>query len=225
MATNGVVYGDSIANGIASRLAALRTGDTWTEVEVATLMLHLPDGGALGPGANKFETKVHDLYYVPGARNIVVNLSIIHGETNDTFDTATQIYDGYRTLIQAQQALGWKVCSVTIPATTEYNDPDSSPYRRPQRIDVNELLRSGDGGSRPVRAGAEYFADFEDISGLGQLDVPISGAPGGTLLSADGIHLLSGGKDATAGIINTAIPLNEVSILHEVVTGKRFFLD
>src|ERR1041384_1355497 len=70
---NGVVFGDSLASGIASRLATARPGDTWNEVSQANFGLNDtfgsgPGSGALGTGSNSFKVKGHDVYYSPGAR-------------------------------------------------------------------------------------------------------------------------------------------------------------
>jgi hypothetical protein len=123
----------------------------------------------------------------------------------DTSATPLDVVDGMATLISNAQALGWEVCVVSVPATTEYNDPLSSPYKRPERIAYNDLLRNG-GSGRPIRAGAEHLADTDAIPGFGQADVPTSG-PGGPYLDAGGVHLTDPvGKDAVAGRINLASP-------------------
>lgn len=194
-----VVYGDSLAEGLASRIGALRS-ETWIEVSIGTLETLRPDGGALGPGANNFKTRVHDLYYVPGARNLVTNASILHGDANDTFDTAEQIYARARQLTLWQRALGWEVCWLGIPGTLEYNNPASSPYRRPQRQAINEYLRNG-GNGWAARASGNWFADPELVNGLGQV------SPGNGMLSGD-VHLSTPtGKNAVSALISNAIPL------------------
>lgn len=211
---NGVVYGDSLAGtsgisgaeALSSRLQVYRPKDVWNRVSIGALMMESPGGGAIGPGSFSFTNQVHNTYYVPGSRNMVVFWSILHGDANDTLDSANTIFDRYVTLVNTAKGLGWQVCAMAIPATTEYNDPGSSPYRRPQRTDINQLLRVGDGGTRQARAGANYFVDVASISGLGQTDVPISGSPGGTLIQADGIHLTAAGQDACAVLWHATVP-------------------
>lgn len=210
---NGVVYGDSMAGtsgitagqSMSAQLQLLRPSDTWNRVSVGALECDNPGGGAIGPGSFSFENLVHDVYYIPGARNVVVLWSILHGTVNDTSLTATQAYDRYRVLVQIAQGLGWEVVATTIPGTTEYNNPASSPYRRPQRIGVNDLLLSGDGGSRPPNAGAEYLANIEAIPGLGQSEQPVSGNPGGVMLQADGIHPTAVAQAAGASAVSAAL--------------------
>lgn len=203
---NGVVFGDSLSSpasgvSLASTLQTLRPWDTWVYVSVAALMLESPSGGAIGPGANSWKTLVHDVYFVTGARNMTINWSILHGDCNDTFDTAETIIDRCISLTSQQRSYKWETMMLAVPATTEYNDPLGSPYRRPQRKDVNVLLRNGD-ATRAPRGGADKFADVCLIAGLGQEDVPISGVPGGTLVSSDGIHLTAAGQQACASVVN-----------------------
>lgn len=202
-AFNGIVYGDSLAGtsgisgaeAMASRLQVYRPSDTWDRVSFGALMIATALDSGSGQG---FEQAVHDVHFQPGERNLVIFWSILHGDANDTSDSANTIFDRYVDLVDLAHSFGWEVAATTIPATTEYNDPGGSPYRRPQRIAINDLLRNGDGGSRLPRAGAEYLIDVETISGLGQNDVPDSGPPGGTLIQTDGIHLTAAGQDAVA---------------------------
>ncbi len=93
----------------------------------------------------------------------------------------------------------------TVAATSEYNNPSNSPYRRPVRIAVNNLLVNGDGGSRHRGAGAEYVIDVASISGLGQNDIPNDPPPGGTLIQSGGIHLTAAGQDAISVLANTVL--------------------
>ncbi len=205
---NGVVFGDSIASGLASRLVTARPGDTWNEVSQANFGLNDTFGsgagsGAIGTGANSFKVKGHDVFYSGGARNVVVFISIIHRDVQDIRDANTSIMSRFKTLVDEARALGWYICAVTVPATTEYNDPGGSPYTRPNRIAINDALRSG-GLGQPIRAGADYLANTDSISGFDQGDLPTSG--NGAPLLADGIHLSNTGKDAVVAVISAAIP-------------------
>ncbi len=206
---NGLVFGDSLASGIASRIAALRPGDlAWNEVSQANFGLNdtwgSPAGsGAIGTGSNSFKVKGHDAFYVPGVRNVVVLLSITHRDVQDLRDGDSTIMARLKTLIDEILALGWEVLVCCVPATTEYNDPVGSPYTRPNRIAHNDALRNG-GLGQPIRCGANYFADLDAISGLGQAEVGTSGL--GAPMLADGIHFSNQGKDAVAPVISTQIP-------------------
>jgi hypothetical protein len=210
VATNWLLFGDSLSTvGIRNRLRTLRPLDTWNVVSVSALMLTTtggsPTGGAIGPGSDSFADRVHDVYYNGAMRNGVVNLSMAHGDVQDTSATALAVYDLMRTLVSAQRALDWVTCVCGIPATTEYNNPSNSPYKRPQRITYNAALRDGATGGRPVKAGADYFVDTELIAGLGQLDVPTDPPPGGTMLDAGGIHFASAGEIAMANLIHVVL--------------------
>lgn len=207
---NGIVYGDSLAgaSGIATNetlaayLQGLRPADSWDYVSFGALMLATALNNSSGQG---FKQAVHDVRYQPGQRNLVVLWSILHGDCNDTLDSTNTIFDRYQSLVTLCEGFGWEVCAMDVPATTEYNDPVGSPYRRPQRSGCNTLLLSGDGGSRLPKAGAAYHARISLISGLGQDDVPTSGDPGGTLIQSDGIHLKAAGQQACAGYVHTTL--------------------
>jgi hypothetical protein len=206
MVINGVVYGDSLAGtsgitgpeALSSRLQVRRPTDTWNRESIGALML--------ADANSDFNSLVNPYYNsTPGITNLVLIWSVLHGDCNDTFDTEQQIFDRLVTLVNTAKGYGWKVAVTTVPATTEYNDPGGSPYRRPTRIAVNNLVVSGDGGSRHRGAGAEYVIDVTTISGLGQNDVPISGNPGGTLIQADGIHLTAAGQDAVSVLASNVL--------------------
>lgn len=175
---NGVVYGDSLGGAtggqtpVAAHLQTLRPQDTWTYVSHSALMLSVATNNAHALG---FKQSVHDVYYVPGARNVVIDFSILHGECNDTNDTANQIFDNWRAFVLQQQGFGWEVGFFGVPGTTEYNDPLNSPYRKLERAGVNNLFANGDGGTRLPKAGAQYYVNTELIVGLRTNDPPASG--------------------------------------------------
>lgn len=219
MIINGVVYGDSLAGtsgitgaeALSSRLQARRPSDTWNRESIGALMLTAAN--------SSFNSTVNPHYNsTPGVTNLVLFWSILHGDCNDTFDTEQQIFDRLVTLVNTAKGYGWKVAVTTVPATTEYNNPSNSPYRRPARIAVNNLVVNGDGGSRQRGAGAEYVIDVSTISGLGQNDVPTDGDPGGTLIQADGIHFKAAGQDAVSLLAHNV--LNTTSVC--TVSWLRF---
>jgi hypothetical protein len=199
---NGLVFGDSLVPGIGTRLAALRPGSTWNEVSIGTLGLTTTGGSGSG-AITRFSGEGHTPYYQSGYRNVVVFLSILHHDVQDTSATTAQIFDNYEILIANAQGLGWQVCAVTVPATVEYNDPGGSPYKRPERIALNDLLRNG-GSGQPIRAGAHYLANTDGIAGFDQDDVGTSGSGAPYLI--DGIHFSDAGKDVVAPCIHAQIP-------------------
>ena len=208
MTINGVVYGDSLAGygvadvdiseTLAARLQFRRPTDTWATESIGSLML---------ANANTSFNSVVNPHYnsTPGITNLVIIWSVLLGDCNDTSDTDLQIFDRLVTLVNTAKSYGWKVAVTTVAATTEYNNPGNVPYRRPTRISVNNLVLSGDGGTRHRGAGAEYVIDVASISGLGQTDVPNDPPPGGTLISSDGIHLMAAGQDAVSVLANNVL--------------------
>ena len=175
---NIVVYGDSLAGDtggqtpVATHLQALRPTDTVTYVSFGALQL----ANALDNGSGSgFLQAVHNALYNPARYNVVANFSIAHGDVQDLDDTVPVIYDRYRSLIQLEQGLGWYPFAIGVPGTSEYNDPGGGRYRRPERDGFNDMLRNGDGGTRPPRAGAPYYVDTETMVGYRTADLPLSG--------------------------------------------------
>lgn len=206
---NILFFGDSIATGIAALVAALRTGDTVNGVVQANLGFDTTAGsgsgsGALGSGSNSFEVKGHDVYYVPGARNVAAILSVGHRDVQDERPGDSIIMGRFATMVSEIHALGWaEVVLYTIPACVEYNDPGGSPYTRPNRIAINAALRSG-GLGQAIRAGAEYLVDTDAMANWGQADVGISGSGAPNL--SDGIHPSSTGQTLLANGFHAVLP-------------------
>lgn len=208
---NGVVFGNSLAGDtggqtpISTHLQALRPADTWTFVSFGGHDLSI----ALSAGSTGFQQAVHTPLYVPGAQNLVFIEDLLI-DCNDTNDTVAQIYDRLTSLITQIHSFGWLAGVIGVGGTSEFNDPGATPYRRPERIGVNNWLRSGDGGSRPSKAGAEYFFDIETIEGLGQSDLPLSGDGDPLLFLNDtptwgAIHRTSYANSLIAGGMNVVL--------------------
>ena len=186
----------SSAGKIHVRMGTLRPQDSYTQ----DMVLGDPTGHFPALNAN-FATRVH-AYFVSGTLNVACPLSCSIGDLNDdAAATASSTFDEAIEFVDLCHANGWLCCMITVPATTEYNDPGASPYRRDKRKAYNDLLRRGD-ATRPRWAGADFFVDLEPYPGFGQDDLPLSGDPGGVYIQADGIHWTATGVNFVADRYN-----------------------
>lgn len=170
MAINGVVGGDSMASndrpgvplgeGVSGYLQSTNPGSTWNAFSQGGLQLQ----GMI----DQFVSQIHDVYYSPGDTNVYVPFSLLHGNVQDTEETPEQTMALYIELQQIAQGLGWLTFALTIPGTTEFNDPNNGRYRRPERQEVNEMVVAG-------FADSNYIVDIDQIPGLCTLCVPDSG--------------------------------------------------
>jgi hypothetical protein len=133
MATRGLVAGDSLTGTIAAEIAALRPGETWNNYTVPAMSIEQMIAD--------FPT-ISATYYQPGDDNIWLP-SLGHGNCQDTVQTGPEVLALYATMVTQAQGLGWRVMAMTVPGTTEFNDPLASPYRKPVRQSFNEGLRTG----------------------------------------------------------------------------------
>jgi hypothetical protein len=170
MNINGVVGGDSMASndrpgvplgeGVSGYLEDIRPGETWNWYSAGGLQIE----GMI----SSFEAQIQP-FFQSGKTNIYVPFSLLHGNCQDTSQTASEIITLYEDLQALAQGFGWKTFAITVPGTTEFNDPLASPYKRPVREQVNAALR--DNGW----AGADYFLDLDTFPGICTLCVPDSG--------------------------------------------------
>jgi len=175
MAINLVVGGDSMASNFRSGIPLGQgiSGYLKTQNPSWTTNAYSVDGLQLEGMISTFTAQIHNVYYNPSALNIYVPFSLAHGNCQDTSQTAAQVYQLQRDLVALAKGLGWKTLSLTVPGTTEFNDPNASPYKRPVRQAYNALLRAD-------WAGADWGVDVDTLPGVCTLCVPDSGPANST---------------------------------------------